>query len=160
VAEAAASGGGGARAAKAFVPSRTQASGGEGKGGSVPEGFEESAGVAVKKGTQAAELPGKINFDISPDQVKPGERFTANISISNEGMAPIQIQSVVVTTTVNGRKAGGVPVPPLAKDVAPRQKAVVLSLSDVWKEDTTSWTLEVTVRTARGETYQNTVKWQ
>ncbi len=160
VAEAAASGGGGARAGKSFVSSRTQASSAEARSGSVPEGFEESAGVAVKKGTQAAELPGKINFDFSPEQVKPGERFTVNISLLNEGMAPIQIHSVVVTTTVNGRRAGGVPVPPLAKDVAPRQRAVVLSLSDIWKEDTASWSMEVTVRTARGETYKNSVRWQ
>jgi hypothetical protein len=64
-----------------------------------------------------------------------------------------------VTTTVNGRRAGG-PVSPLAKEVAPKQSTPVLSLSDIWKEDTTSWTMEVTVRTARGETYKNSVKWQ
>jgi serine/threonine-protein kinase len=159
VAEAAASGGG-AKAGKAFVSSRTQASTGQAKGGSVPAGFEESAGVDVKKGTQAAELPGKINFEFNPDTVKPGERFTANISLFNEGLAPIQIQSVVVTTTVNGKRAGGVPVPPMARDIAPKQKTVVLSISDVWKEDTSSWTMEVTVRTSRGETYKNSVKWQ
>jgi eukaryotic-like serine/threonine-protein kinase len=159
-AEAAASGGGATKAGKAFVAGRTQATSTESKGGSVPEGFEESAGVAVKKGTQAAELPGKINFDVSPDPVKPGERFTANIAVLNEGLAPIQIQSVVVTTTVNGKRSGGVPVPPLAKDVAPRQKTVVLSLSDIWKENTSSWTMEVTVRTIRGETYKNSVKWE
>ncbi len=159
VAEAAASGGGGARG-KGFVASRTQASSSETKSGSVPEGFEDSAGVVVKKGTQEAELPGKINFDFSPETVKAGERFTANIVVLNEGMAPIQIQSVVVTTTVNGKRSGGVPVPPLAKEVAPRQKTVVLSLSDMWKEDTTSWTMEVMVRTMRGETYKNSVKWQ
>jgi hypothetical protein len=141
------------------VANRTQASSSETKTGSVPEGFEDSAGVVVKKGTQAAELPGKINFDFSPETVKPGERFTANIVLLNEGMAPIQIQSVVVTITVNGKRSGGT-VPPLAKDVAPRQKTVVLSLSDMWKEDTTSWTMEVTVRTLRGETYKNSVKWQ
>jgi hypothetical protein len=160
VAEAAASGGGGAKTGKSFVASRTQASSGEEKGGNVPPGFEDSAGVVAKKGTQAAELPGKINFDFNPDTVKPGERFTANISLLNEGLAPIQIQSLVVTTTINGKRAGGGPVSPLAKEVAPKQKTVVLSVSDIWKEDTNSWTMEVTVRTILGETYKNSVKWQ
>src|SRR5262249_9181069 len=121
VAEAAASGGG-AHGGKSFVAGKTQAASAETKAGNVPEGFEDSAGVNVKKGTQAADLPGKINFDFTPDAVKAGERFTANVSILNEGAAPIQIQSMMVTTIVNGRRAQS-PVPPLVKDVAPRQKA-------------------------------------
>jgi len=160
VAEAAASGGGGSRGGgKSFVPGKTQAASAETKAGNVPEGFEDSAGVAVKKGTQAADLPGKINFDFTPDAVKAGEKFTANVSILNEGAAPIQIQSMIVTTIVNGRRAQS-PVPPMVKDVAPRSKAVLLSVSDIWHEDTTSWSMEITVRTLRGETYKNSVKWQ
>jgi hypothetical protein len=78
----------------------------------------------------------------------------------NEGSAPIQIKDMVVTTTVNGRKTSG-PVPPQVKDVAPQQKAMLLSLSgNVWKEDTSSWSMEVTVRTLRGESYKNQVTWR
>src|SRR5262249_35466602 len=146
VAEAASSGGGGSRGGKSFVAGKTQAASAETKAGNVPEGFEDSAGVNVKKGTQAADLPGKVKFGFTPDAVKAGERFTANVSILNEGAAPIQIQSMMVTTIVNGRRAQS-PVPPLVKDVAPRQKAVLLSVSDIWHEDTTSWSMEVTVRT-------------
>jgi tetratricopeptide (TPR) repeat protein len=160
VAEKGPSGGGAAKAGKSFVVGRTQATSGEEKGGNVPAGFEDSAGVVVKKGTQAAELPGKINFDFTPGTAKPGERFTANIVLLNEGSAPIQIQSLVVTTTINGRRAGGVPVTPLAKDVAPQQKTTIYIVSDSWKEDWASWTMEVTVRTVRNETYKNSVKWQ
>jgi hypothetical protein len=67
---------------------------------------------------------------------------------------------MTVATTINGKRAGGGPVSPLAKEVAPRQKTVVLTVSDIWKEDTTTWTMEVTVKTSRGETYKNSVKWQ
>src|SRR4029434_11261945 len=70
VAEAAASGGGGTKTGKSFVPNRTQATGGEEKGGTAPPGFEDSAGVGSKKAGPPAELPGKINFDFSPDTVK------------------------------------------------------------------------------------------
>jgi hypothetical protein len=60
---------------------------------------------------------------------------------------------------VNGRAFTG-PVPPLVKDVAPQQKAMLREVSDLWKEDTTSWRMEVTVRTVRGESYKNDVTWK
>jgi hypothetical protein len=66
---------------------------------------------------------------------------------------------MVVTTTINGQKRSG-PVPPQARDVAPRQKALLLATPDVWKEDTTAWAMEVMVRTARGETYKNRLSWK
>ncbi len=50
---------------------------------------------------------------------------------------------------------------PLTKDVAPRQKALLLSTpTDLWKEETASWQMEVTVSTARGEKYSNTLSWK
>jgi tetratricopeptide (TPR) repeat protein len=161
LAQAAASGGGlRPGGGRSFVSGKTQAQSLETRtGGAVPEGFEDTAGVTVKKGTQASELPGKISFDIEPEFVKPGDKYTVKIFLLNEGNAPIQIQNMIVTTTVNGRKTSG-PVPPVTKDVAPQQKAVLLSLPDFWKEDTTAWSMEVTVRTARGETYKNQVTWK
>jgi tetratricopeptide (TPR) repeat protein len=160
VAEAAASAGGGVRGAThAFVSGKTQAQSVETRAGAVPEGFEESAGVTVKRGTQAADLPGKIVFEFSPEVVKPFDRYTARIFMMNEGTSPIQIKDMMVTTTINGRKSQG-SVPPLTKDVAPRQKAPLLENPDVWKEDTTSWSMEIVVHTTRGETYRNQVTWR
>jgi tetratricopeptide (TPR) repeat protein len=144
---------------KAFVPGKTQARSPEtAPTGGIP-GFEESAGVTVKKGTQAADLPGKINFEIEPDTVKPGDRYTVKITLLNEGNAPIQVRDMMVATTANGRTARG-PVTPQVKEVAPRQRAVLRELPDIWKEETTSWAMEVTVRTERGETYTNQVTWR
>jgi hypothetical protein len=148
-----------AAAGKAFVASATQASSSQTSASNLPPGFEETPGVSVKKGTQAAELPGKIRFDVSPKSPKPGDKYTVEIGFANEGAAPIQIESMMVTTTINGKKRSGA-VPPLVKDVAPRQSAQLLVLPDFWREDTSSWTMEVTVRTTRGETYKNKVDWR
>ena len=125
----------------------------------MPAGFEETAGVQAQAATQAAELPGKIEFDLDPASPKPGERFTIRVLMRNEGRAPIQIQTMFVTTIVNGRRAQG-PVAPQATEVAPAQTATLLSLPDVWKEDTTAWSMEVLVRTTRGESYKNKVEWK
>jgi tetratricopeptide (TPR) repeat protein len=148
------------KAAKGFVLGATQARGAEAAsaGGGAP-GFEESATVTVKKGTQAANLPGKINIDVDPASVKPGDSYIVRISIRNEGDAPIQVQELIVKTTVDGHASSG-PLQPLVKDVAPQQKAMLREVKGQWKEDTTSWRMEVTVKTARGETYTNEVTWR
>jgi serine/threonine-protein kinase len=147
-------------AGKTFVSAKTQASSSETRSsGNVPDGFEDTAGINVKKGTQAAELPGKVNFDVDPAQVKPGDKYTVKIYFANEGAAPIQIKEMFITTRVGVKRVGG-PVPPMVKDVAPQQKALLLSLPDYWKEDTSTWSMEVVVRTMRGETYKNTVTWK
>jgi len=160
LAQAAAGGGGRVAAGKSFSVGKTAATAAEMTAGNLPPGFEESAGVAVKKGTQAAELPGKISFDIDPETVKPGDTYTVKIALLNEGSAPIQIKDMIVTTTTNGRKVSG-PVPPQVRDVAPGQRAQLISLAgNVWKEDTQTWAMEVTVRTGRGETYKNSVTWK
>ena len=158
--QAAASAGGRVVAGKAFVAGKTTASSVETRTASaVPEGFEESAGVVVKRGTQAADLPGKVVFDVDPDQVKPGDRYTIKISLLNEGNAPIAIADMTITTTINGRSASG-PFRPQAAEVAPRQKTLLASLPDVWKEEITAFSMEVVVRTRKGEAYKNQLAWK
>ena len=147
------------RPAHGFVTGKTSAQSAETVVGNVPPGFEETAGVTVKKGSQAAELAGRIQFDVDPDGVKPGEKYTVKVFLSNEGSAPIQITDMLVTTTINGQKRAG-PVPPQTRDVAPQQKALLLATPDFWKEDTSAWAMEVVVRTARGETYKNQLSWK
>ena len=73
-------------------------------------GFEDSAGVEVKKGTQAAELPGKIVFEASPPAPKPGERFKVSVFLSNEGSQAIQLATMTVATILDGKRQSG-PVP-------------------------------------------------
>jgi hypothetical protein len=151
---------GGPRAGvKSFNSGTTVAQSIETKAETGPAGFEDSAGVVVKKGSQAADLPGKISFDIDPPHVKGGEKYTVKVNLLNEGAAPIEIASVIVTTVKNGRKASG-PLTAMVKDVAPRQKALLLSLPDNWQEDTQTWSMEVIVRTTRNETYKNQVTWK
>jgi hypothetical protein len=80
------------------------------------------------------------------------------IQFENTGNASIGIKDVVVTQVADGRKMSG-PMPSSVKEVAPHQKETLLTLSDYWK-DVASWSLEVTVGTARGETYKNQVSWR
>jgi len=146
-------------AVRSFQAGTTSATSVESRVGAVPEGFEVSPGVSVKKGTTAAELPGKIRFEFTPQAPKAGERYQVKVSLMNEGTAPIGIANVVTTTTINGKKLQG-PVPPLTKEAAPHQTAPVFEISDNWKDETTSWSMEVTLRTTAQETYRNSLTWK
>jgi hypothetical protein len=159
-AAAASSAGSHATAGKTFASGKTVAQAGDAPTGSGgPVGFEDSPNIGVKKGTQAAELPGKILFEVRPESVRAGDKYTVTVYLVNEGNASIPLREMVVNTTVNGRRMGG-PIPLQVSEVAPRQRAVLLSQSDLWKEDFTAWAMEVTVRTTRGETYRNQVTWR
>jgi serine/threonine-protein kinase len=145
---------------RAFVSGRTKAASAETRAASAgPAGFEGGGEVVVKSATQAAQLPGKIVFDVDPEVAKAGEAYKIRIYLVNEGNAPIEVQGMVIATSINGKSVRGA-VPPLSKEVAPRQRALLRELPDTWKEATTSWSMEVTVRTPRGETYTNQVTWQ
>jgi tetratricopeptide (TPR) repeat protein len=142
---------------KSFVAGRTEAKGAE-QGGLV--GFEDSAGVDVKRGTAAAELPGRILFEASPAAPKPGDRFRVGVVLLNEGQQAISLASMTIATVVDGRRQSG-PVTLSVTTGAPGQRAPVYQTPDqVWKEGTQSWTMEIVLKTTKGETYRNTLSWK
>jgi tetratricopeptide (TPR) repeat protein len=143
---------------RSFVFGKTEAKGTE-QGGLV--GFEDTAGVDVKRGTQAAELPGKIVFEASPPSPKAGERFKVSVFLSNEGSQAIQLATLTVATVLDGKRQKG-DVPLSVATVAPGQRAPVYQTpaEQVWKEGTQSWTMEIVLRTAKGETYRNALSWK
>jgi serine/threonine-protein kinase len=149
----------GAGSVKSFVPGRTEAKPAAG-GGLV--GFEDTAGVDVKRGTQGAGLPGTIVFEASPSVPKPGEAFKVVVYLSNEGSQPIPLApTMTVSTTIDGRPQKG-PIAPITTTVAPGQKGVVWQMpsGQVWKDSTQSWVMEVVITTQRNETYRNTLTWK
>jgi tetratricopeptide (TPR) repeat protein len=154
-------GGGGTRpGTRSFTVGKTTAQASADRGSNTPAGFEETPGLVVKKGTSAADLPGKLGFDVEPQSPTPGQRYSVKVYLTNEGNAPIQIAQMVVTTTINGKRASA-PLAPQAKDAAPGQKTMLASIGpDTWKEDTSDWSMEVQVRTTRGEKYTNAVSWK
>jgi tetratricopeptide (TPR) repeat protein len=158
VAEAAPSGPRPGPTARSLVQGRTEAKGNE---QDSLVGFEDSAGVEVKRGTQAAVLPGKVQFDAAPPAPKPGERFRVRVFLANEGSQPIQLAAMQITTTTDGKpQRGG--VPPATTTVAPGQRALVYQTPGemLWKEGTQSWTMEIVLHTTKGETYRNTLSWR
>jgi tRNA A-37 threonylcarbamoyl transferase component Bud32/tetratricopeptide (TPR) repeat protein len=161
VAEAATAGGGApAASGHSFVAGATVARGAEVSSGGTPAGFMKTPEVDAKRASQAASLPGKLLFEASPPSPRPGDRYSVSAFLLNEGLQPIELATMIVTTTINGRKLQG-PVKPMVSVVAPKQRArVYQSPSDVWKEETASWSMEIQIHTSKNETYQSTLSWK
>ena len=151
--------GGGTAGGKTFVVGKTATTSPELRAGAQADGFDDSAGVVVKKGTQAADLPGVIAFEVRPEAPKGGDKYTVYCYLVNQGNQPIAIKEMIVTPRINGR-GGAVPMQPLVASAAPHDRAKLLESSETWREETTSWSFEVVVRTPRGESYKNSVVWK
>jgi len=119
------------------------------------DGFDTD-GVEVKR---AAQVPGRIEFDVAPTKVKPGDRFTIRVFLRNTGKKDIKIKEMNVSRAVNGLRTAISPMP-RAKEVAPRSRTLLDEMPGVWVADTSTWTLDVAVVSSRGDTYQNQLVWK
>jgi hypothetical protein len=126
---------------------------------SGPAGFESSAGVAARRIEQTQAPGAKIYFDVAPPTVAPGDRYQVRVYALNETTASIDLGDVVVTTSVNGRRGGG-RVDPRTRRLGPGERALLMEAQEVWRAETTTWAMTVTVRTASGEVYTNQLSWE
>ncbi len=143
-----------APAARRFVLERTAAESRKRVSGGL-DGFDSSS-VDLKR---APDVLGRVTFDVAPAQVKPGERYTVNVFLINDGSRPIGIKQVFVATSVNGRLSSA-PMVSQSDQVAPKARVLLGALSDVWRDSTTAWALDVTVTTDRGDVYKNQIIWK
>jgi hypothetical protein len=126
----------------------------------VPPGFEDTPGVDVHKGSQAAALPGELVFDASPRSPEPGQPYSITAFLVNNGSQPIRLETMIVTTTIDGEKQQG-PVAPSVTVVAPGARAPVYQVRNRrWRGDTRSWSMEVVAYTSKRETYKNVLTWK
>ncbi len=138
---------------RTFVTGRTVVQS-EKKSGGIA-GFD-SSDVSVQK---APDFQGRIEFAVSPATVKPGDPYTLQIALVNEGKKAIKISGMTVTMTVNGSPSSK-PIPPRVKEIAPQQRAVLEELPGVWAPTTSSWQTEVLVTGGKGDSLKNQVTWK
>jgi len=124
----------------------------------APTGFDGSAGIAMRRVDQAPPVGAKIYFEITPPTVAPGDSFTVRAYLVNESKSALDLSDLTVTTTVNGRRAGGRLDSPV-RQLAPSQRALLLVAQDVWRAETATWAMTMTVRTPVGESFTNQLTW-
>jgi len=142
-----------AAARKAFMPGRTVVQTQSAKADMA--GFD-TADVSVKK---APDFSGRIEFAVSPARVKPGDNYSVQIYLVNEGKKAIKVSGVSVTTNLNGSKSGR-SVASRVKEVAPSQRALLEELPGVWPEEVNWWSTEVMVTANKGDSLKNLLTWK
>jgi serine/threonine-protein kinase len=109
------------------------------------EGFE-SSDVSSRRPPQFA---GRLEFEVLPPTVRPGEPFVVRLHLRNEGRRPVKVRGVSLAAVVDGRRVPAA-VKPLQREVGPQSRALVAEYSGVWSE-AGSWALEAVVTADRDE---------
>ena len=109
------------------------------------EGFDSSE-VSSRRPPQFA---GRLEFEVLPPAVRPGEPFVVRIHLRNDGRRAVKIRGVSLAAVVDGRRVTA-PVKALQREVAPQGRALVAEYSGVWSE-AASWALEAVVTADRDE---------
>jgi outer membrane biosynthesis protein TonB len=136
-----------------FVAGRTVV---QGKSSKADLGGFDTSDVKV---TKAPDYSGRIDFEVTPSAVKPGDGFTVRVSLTNDGKKGFKVGGLTATTSVNGAPSGGA-VPPKVRELEPQQKAVVHEITGTWPEDVRNWSLQVVVTSDHGDTFRNQVNWR
>lgn len=139
---------------RAFVLERTTATSNK-RVNLALAGFDPD-GVDVKR---APDIAGRLEFEVSPARVKPGDSYSVKAYLINDGGKPIRIKQMFVATTVNGALSAGT-MPPRLRDVSPKKREVIGTFADVWRENTATWAMDITVTSERGDVYKNQVTWK
>jgi len=144
-----------ASAAKQFVAGRTSVRSASGGGKADLSGFETSD-IKVAK---APDYSGLIEFKVSPSRVVPGDAFSVQVTLTNDGKKPYRVQSVMLTTKVDGQAK---PARPASSPVEVRPKATsaIAATTGTWAEGTRSWSLEVVVTTDHGDVFTSRLYWR
>lgn len=143
-----------AAARRTFVAGRSSLQGAK-SGKRNVAGFE-SEDVEVAK---SPDYSGRIDFEVSPRSVRPGDAYTVKVYLLNDGKKDFKIAAFSAVTVANGERSGGA-MPSAARDIDPQKRALVQEISGTWKDGTNAWSLEVTVTSGHGEVVRNTLTWR
>jgi tetratricopeptide (TPR) repeat protein len=121
-----------------------------GRGG--PAGFD-GAEVASQR---APQFSGRMEFEVLPPAVRPGEPFVVRIHLRNEGRKSVKIRGLSLAAVVDGRRVPA-SVKPLMKEVRAQSRGLVAEYSGVW-EAPREWVLEAVVTADKNETVTSRLK--
>jgi hypothetical protein len=139
--------------ARSFVLGKTQVEGAAARSGM--KAFD-TRDVSVKK---PVEVPGRVEVEASPAHVKAGDVVQLKIFLQNDGNKAIKLTGLTVATTADTVRSSA-PAVPLVKEVAPRQRVLLLEVAETWKPVASVWRMEVQITSDKGETYTNLLSWK
>jgi hypothetical protein len=121
-----------------------------GRGG--PAGFD---GAEVNS-QRAPQFSGRMEFEVLPPAVRPGEPFVVRIHLRNEGRKSVKIRGLSLAAVVDGRRVPA-SAKPLLREVRAQSRGLVAEYSGVWNAPR-EWVLEAVVTADKDETVTSRLK--
>lgn len=118
-------------------------------------GFDTS-GVGVKR---APKVEGQIELVMQPPRVKAGDAYAVMVFLKNDGKKSIEVDEMKVSMIVDGAWSTR-PLPPKAKQVAPKQRVLLEELPGIWKAGVNDWAVEAVVTSKNQDVYRNRLTWK
>ncbi|HEX6736812.1 MAG TPA: hypothetical protein VF310_00935 [Vicinamibacteria bacterium] len=137
-----------------FVLGQTVTENLKGAKGSLP-GFDTS-GVGMRR---APEVAGRLDVEMTPEEVRPGESYAVRIFLANEGRKSIQLNGLNVAVVADGKRTART-LSPRTREIAPRERVLLTELPGVWREGLGSWAVEVSAVSTRQDSYRNELRLQ
>jgi hypothetical protein len=116
------------------------------------EGFD-SSDVSSRRPPQ---FSGRMEFEVLPPTVRPGEPFVVRIHLRNDGRRAVKVRGLSLAAVVDGRRVPA-PAKALQREVPAQSRALVAEYSGVWSE-AGSWTLEAVLTADRNETVSSRLR--
>jgi len=120
-----------------------------GRGG--PAGFD-----GAQLAGRATQFTGRMEFEVLPPAVRPGEPFVVRIHLRNDGRKSVKIRGLTLAAVVDGQRVPA-SVVPLLKEVRAQSRALVAEYSGVWSAPR-EWLLEAVVTADKNETVTSRLK--
>ena len=119
------------------------------------EGFDTS-GVGIKR---APKVDGQLELVMQPSPVKEGDSYAVMVFLKNDGKKSIEVDEMKVSMIVDGKWSTR-PLPPKAKQVAPKQRVLLEELPGVWRAGVNDWAVEAVVTSKNQDVYRNRLTWK
>jgi len=119
--------------------------------GSGPAGFDDAQTAG-----RAALFNGRMEFEVLPPAVRPGEPFVVRIHLRNDGKKSVKIRGLSLAAVVDGQRVPAA-AKPLQREVQAQSRALVAEYSGVWAAPR-EWMLEAVVTADKDETVTSRLK--
>jgi tetratricopeptide (TPR) repeat protein len=121
-------------------------------GGGGPAGFDPPE----VRTSRTPQFNGRVEFEVLPPAVRPGEPFVVRIHLRNEGRKSVKIRSLQIAAVVDGRRTPALPKL-LLREVQGQSRGLVAEYSAVW-DGARDWMLETVVTADKDETVASRLK--
>jgi tetratricopeptide (TPR) repeat protein len=119
--------------------------------GSGPAGFD-----GAEMSGRAPQFSGRMEFEVLPPAVRPGDAFVVRILLRNDGRKPVKVRTLSLAAVVNGLRAPAAATP-LLKEVQSQSRGLVAEYSGVWS-GAREWALEAVVTSDKDEQVASRLK--